>query len=157
MPTDRFRMARIYPGHNGPPRVITSFQSSCEIGLIVVWNPKLSVGVAALLHCITLLWKVPISLHKQAMQRFHMNISVCTYFKSCNISEYEIYVPRVEVNAEFLGKWDPTWPCSSCMGQGVLKNHFFLALLSSVGLGIMFSLVSASKKTGLLALFAFES
>ena len=43
------------------------------------------------------------------------------------------------------------------MGQGVLKNHFFLALLSSVGLGIMFSLVSASKKTGLLALFAFES
>ena len=44
---------------------------------IVVWNPKLGLNVAALLHCITPLWKVPISLHKQATQRFHMNIAVC--------------------------------------------------------------------------------
>ena len=43
---------------------------------IVVWNPKLSVGVAALLHCTTPLWKVLISLYKQAKQRYHMNLAV---------------------------------------------------------------------------------
>ena len=47
----------------------------------MVWNPKLGVNVAALLHCIIPLWKLPISLHKQAKQRFHMNIAVLISFK----------------------------------------------------------------------------
>ena len=43
---------------------------------MVVLNPKLGVDMAALLHCILPLWKVLISLHKQAQQRFHMNTAV---------------------------------------------------------------------------------
>ena len=44
--------------------------------LIVVWNPQLSMCMAALLHCITPFWKLPNSLHKQTKQRFHMNVAV---------------------------------------------------------------------------------
>ena len=47
--------------------------------LIVVLNLKLGVAIAALLHCIIPIWKVSISPHKQAKQRFHMNIAVHSF------------------------------------------------------------------------------
>ena len=34
------------------------------------------IGMAALLHCITSLQKVPISLHEKAKQWFHINVAV---------------------------------------------------------------------------------
>ena len=57
---------------------------------IVIWNPNLLVGVAALLHCITPPWKVPISLHKQAMQWFHMNISVHIFWMNSFVVSFTL-------------------------------------------------------------------
>jgi len=79
---------------------------------------KASTGldVAALLHCITSLWKVHISLHKQAKQWFHMTVAVCHWDKMksqklfqscwfCNLKDRKIKTGKSNVH------YSITMPC----------------------------------------------
>ena len=74
----------------------------------MVLNPYVGMGIAALLYCITLFWKVLNLLHKLAKQQFHVNVIV---YKTLSIygssmGRLKGYLEKIAVQWSLYLTWD---------------------------------------------------